>query len=339
MPWTKQLAGFNVHIVGCSMASSGMLELVLAIGLKSAAPPTTVFHMQHPLVEDQLPAFHVNGCRCEPPFVGQHTVSIICDCTSPTANESIVVSAKTRLGIDKVTFNLSVAPMRIAPRMACTGRVIHGDFKRRLDLLRQAQVQWLAAGFGGSIVFARSEEECIALRRVPGLLCEHRGSIDPAAAARTAHLYEQPVLNAVCLAYARTARADFLALADTDDFAPFDLPYVLAAAAQHKRIAGVRLFFDAEQTCPANYCPANETDWRERCRAAPDAASARRKRNHWKPIVIPNRTREVAMHQFWPLGSYVRKQVWRICYSHRQPPIRAAISPLQVEGLSGLLVR
>ena len=45
-----------------------------------------------------------------------------------------------------------------------------------------------------------------------------------------------------------------------------------------------------------------------------------KRRNHWKPIVIPNRTREVAVHQFWPLPPYLRKQVWRVCYSHRHVP-------------------
>ena len=318
LPSTEQLAGFDLHLVGCSLApSSGVLELLFAMDASDATPAATTFHMQRSLSRDELPVIHASGCFCSQIEVGQHVLTAHCQCKLKNVR-ALIVTAQTILATDVVSFQLTTVATHLTRRVACTGRLIHGDFNERDRLLRQAQTLWLAVGFGTSIVFAQRTAECVELSRIPGVVCERRGVINAAAAARTAYLYEQPMLHSVCLAHARVANAEFLALADTDDFAPADLPLVLDAINRHRRIAGVRLFFDAEQTCTPHFCPANESDWHARCRGLD--ASSPQKRNHWKPIVIPNRTRDVAVHQFWPMVPYVRKQVWRVCYSHRHPP-------------------
>ena len=50
--------------------------------------------------------------------------------------------------------------------------------------------------------------------------------------------------------------------ADTDDFAPpaEDLALVLRRI-RDASLAGVKLFFDAENACPPFFCPRNSSDW------------------------------------------------------------------------------
>ena len=94
---------------------------------------------------------------------------------------------------------------------------------------------------------------------------------------------------------------------------------VLDAIQAHGGIGGVRLFFDADMSCPRLFCPRNESDWLSQCRRGTAYADGvRAPKNHWKPIVIPSR--QVAVHQFWPSPPYLRKQVWSICFLHRAAP-------------------
>ena len=264
----------------------------------------------------------VAGCACSDAEILQHVISMRCKCAalgeqSPLPH--LKVAAPPPLQVGSVSFALRLRMLRLGRMIACTGRTVHGELAQRATILQQAQLLWSAVGFAQTMIFAQTSATCKALQSVQGLLCEQRAAINVAASARSSHLYEQPVLHAVCLMHARAARAEFLALADTDDFAPRHLPLVLDAVRRHGRLAGVRLFFDADQLCPPLSCPSNESDWHRRCVGSSGMAQSKR-RNHWKPIVIPNRTREVAVHQFWPLPPYLRKQVWRVCYSHRHVP-------------------
>ena len=84
-------------------------------------------------------------------------------------------------------------------------------------------------------------------------------------------------------------------------------------ATANARLAGARLFFDPDLSCPVGFCPSNETDWRQNCPRRSDGP----KRNHWKLIVIPNRTVDVAVHQFTPHVPFVRRHLWGTCLQHR----------------------
>ena len=321
LPRTVQLNGWNLHLVGCSLATSGSLELLFCIepSTPPRAPLSTTHFLQRPLPREQKLSIAVSGCQCTEPTFLQHVVAVRCQCVSTpprmtaTATHHSGSTAGSHGSAPAVPFELRTDTTRIyGGPITCTGRLVYGELGERLRLIKRSRSLWEAVGFHTSVTFARSSSVCEALRQIPGVLCEQRGTFDGRAAGRTAYVFEQPVLHAVCLAYARAAGAEFLALADTDDFAPRRLPDVLDAVRRHGQLAGVRLFFDAERACPSNdFCPENETDWQQRCHS--DGA---RKRNHWKPIVLPNRTREVAVHQFWPDNHWLRKQVWHVCYQH-----------------------
>ena len=105
---------------------------------------------------------------------------------------------------------------------------------------------------------------------------------------------------------------------------------LLGSIASNRRLAGLRLFFDPDDSCPERYCPSDEADWEASCRhksGERKSGTSVRKRNHWKPVVVPNRTRDVDVHQFTPMEPYVRKQVWRVCFQHR--PLRNSSGAVQ----------
>ena len=212
-----------------------------------------------------------------------------------------------------VVLELRLRPMRLGGRLlACTGKALFGNFEQRLQVVRESQALWLAVGFRTTFNFANSASICRALSRIPGVMCEQRDPLAPAKLSRSPQLYEQPILQAVCLSYARAGGAEFLALADADDFAPPALPYVLNAVRDYGRLGGVEVFFDADLTCPPYWCPHNESHWLERC-----GANSTKRKNHWKPVVIPNRTADLSVHRFWTAPPFIRKFVWRVCYHHR----------------------
>ena len=226
--------------------------------------------------------------------------------------------------LERTSLSITTYGMAIRGHMlSCTGKPAYGEIHERVRALQEAQHLWRAVGFNTFFTFAREMNVCKALRQIPDVLCEHRVAMDPAANQRTAHLFEQPVLQALCLAYARASKAEFLALVDADDHAPSTLPLVLDAVRRHGHIAGVRLFFDAEMTCPPGYCPWNESDWRSKCPMRKSPTSRPAPRNHWKPLIVPNRTRDVSVHQLWPVvPAFKRKQVWQVCLHHRWIPAR-----------------
>lgn len=314
--------GVDVWLIGCAISAS-TVEFVLRLKLHREAPRPRIFLEQPP--EKALPpiSFSVADCSCGPTDFKQSVVTMRCSSCPITplgevSSAPIDLSFTVGTGLSNRTRTLMIAtrPTIVWGRaMSCTGRPVFGDVGQRVQSVRDAQALWQRVGFSTALLFAREEATCAAMRRIPGISCERRVAMDAAADERTGHLYEQPVLYAVCLAYARASAAEFLALADTDDHAPANLPRVLNAMRSHGSLAGVRLFFDSELICPPGFCPANESDWRRRC---PSRRSRAAPRNHWKPIVVPNRTREVGVHQLWPASPiFKRKQVWRVCYHHR----------------------
>ena len=353
-----------LHHVGCSFSPwNGELEILLCLETLPRPLFTTqhTHFLQHPLPQGRRLRMVVAGCHCREARFLQHVISVRCRCMpaaqkwqSPATRTVLAMSARATIVADlshgvaaKSDFTFRVEPRQTVGRLlACTGRVVHGNIEERRRLVAAAQSLWQAVGFATSLLFARSASECDQLRLADGgVWCEQRGAFDEAAAARTSHVYEQPVLHAACLAHARAAQSEFLALADTDDYAPKGLPAVLDAVRTHGRLAGVRLFFDSERSCPtrgAVFCPANETDWRQQCEGH-RTPSSKPRRNHWKPIVIPNRTREVAVHQFWPNEPrWVRKQVWRVCFHHGAASASAATAAAAAreilsDGLGGQL--
>lgn len=341
LPRTVFLTGdVLLHLVGCSLAPATMqLELVMCFeaagNVREQRVVTT--HFMQPRLENLVPRLSVQGCECGSYSFRQHVVTLNCVCNNVDNLTAPLVlgtgrNSSKHMGVEDIVLTrlleLRTKPFRVHGRLlACNGQAVYGDLEQRLRMVQKAQLLWLAEGFQTTIMFAPNASTCNALSRVPGTACELRGALAPArriggsSNSGRQQIYEQPVLNAVCLAYARAAGAQFLALADTDDFAPAGLPRVLDAIQAHGGIGGVRLFFDADMSCPRLFCPRNESDWLSRCRRGTAYADGvRAPKNHWKPIVIPSRTSEVAVHQFWPSPPYLRKQVWSICYLHRAAP-------------------
>lgn len=331
LPRSRHIAGLGTfHLAGCSLSlSTSQLEVVLCIESvagavsKATQPHTASTHFMQPRLA-HVPKITVKGCNCGRPSFWQHVVTLGCSCnknTSMLRGHGMLVAKGHNASLSSDVFELRTKPFRVqGRRLACTGQALYGDMQEEVRQRYQAQEMWQAVGFLTTIVFSSDTGVCDAMRLIPGVQCELRNLIAPARriAGRVPgrqQIYEQPILNAVCLAYARAAGSQYLALADTDDFAPLELPRLLNVMETQKGLSGVRLFFDSDMACPPRFCPSNASDWLTKCASA-ITGTARRK-NHWKPIVVPSRTQEVAVHQFVSTPPFVQKDVWNICFSHR----------------------
>ena len=142
--------------------------------------------------------------------------------------------------------------------------------------------------------------------------------------------FDQPALQLLCLAYAQemvehkssastsSLSEPYLAFADLDESPPPPPSKATLWAALEKARAnnsvGVRLFFDAELTCPTTttvldsqgwevdapyWCPASKDDWLSHC-PHPSIKDPNLRRVHWKPIVLPERTYDLSPHSAVP---------------------------------------
>ena len=327
------VASPTVFLHGCVVRRDGsrlLAELVLTADAVVPPPRYRAFHLQQARLAP--PVVSVEGWSCQLPVAGLHALTVQCIMSGP-AGGRLLLRPRSPMPVPRSLIVALGGPVRIvglrarqirSSMMACTGRVVYGAMDARLRAHEASRAAWRRAGGAVLWVFAQTMAACAKLEAVEGTTCEVRGTADRVSDERTEHLYEQPVRHLLCLAYGRAAKADFLALADADDFPPPQLPQLLALAARHRpSLAGIRLFFDPDLACgaltTAGGCPASEADWKARCRPPRPPHAAPRK-NHWKPIVMPNRTRDVAVHQFTAVAPYVRKQVWRLCFHHRHPP-------------------
>jgi hypothetical protein len=327
---SRHIAGIGTfHLAGCSFSQDeSHLEIVLCIesnsgpegAISNSETDAVSTHFMQPRLA-LFPDLAVMGCSCGKPTFRQHVITLVCACKNRSMAHGRMLIAKHTGAIATTldVFELRTKPFRVhGRRLACTGQALYGDLQQQVRLMHQSQVLWQAVGFHTKIVFSSDAGICEAMARVTGVQCELRTMLAPARRVTgrspgRQQIYEQPVLNAVCLAYARAAGSQYLALADTDDFAPSGLPRLLDHVSAQESVGGVRLFFDSQMACPPHYCPSNESDWQAKCAHARTV-----RRNHWKPIIIPSRTQEVAVHQFVPVPPFVRKHVWSICFSHRR---------------------
>lgn len=323
-----------VHLEGCAVWAVGesggiVAELVVTAELKRVAG--TVFFHQTASAASRLGLNLDGGWRCHSPVIGLHGLLIRCSST-----RTIPSSLHIRINGGAVATEVGLVE-RLAHAdgalMACTGRVVYGNMDERLRLHAISHAAWSAVGCKSLWTFAQSKESCAALRKLgSSISCEVRGTIDASGDRRSQHLYEQPTRHLLCLVYARATQAAFLALTDADELPPPLLPRLLEQAANNRRLAGLRFFFDPDGSCPAYYCPINEADWKSKCPTKPGQP----KRNHWKPIVVPNRTQDVDVHQFTPIPPHVRKQVWRLCFQHRHSTSLEAARALERESQNAL---
>ena len=118
--------------------------------------------------------------------------------------------------------------------------------------------------------------------------------------------FEQPLYQLACLIYARVANASRLALSDLDDFPPVPHERVEKLFAARDALPpsdprrwGLRLFFDAEHTCPPGVCPSSLASWARACNATGtmDGRFAHHRRV-WKPYVVPGNTWDLHTHGF-----------------------------------------
>ena len=321
----------SIHVMGCSIApGSAFIDLTLCVETGKAQPLRTTHFMQSKL--HLHPSIGVAGCSCGAIEYRLHVAHLRCNCERawcPASSSKCRAPSSITVELGQASVLLQTSRVKVSSSLhVCTGRPLYGDFLLRSpSTALSAYPFWRRLGFSTWFMFARTVHDCNAVQSShahEGVRCQLRQSFDRDASLRTNGLYEQPVLNALCLSYSRTVAAEFLAFTDIDEYPPSRLPSVLLAALQHvPPVGGVRLFFDSEMSCLSSSqetrCPANESDYLMRCTAATSASS--RRRNHWKPVVIPNRTRDVSVHQFQPVAPYVRKQVWSVCFHHRRPDL------------------
>ena len=82
--------------------------------------------------------------------------------------------------------------------------------------------------------------------------------------------------------------------------------------------AGAQLFFDADRSCPASYCPNNEADWLARCAA--QVPKGKRK-PHFKNLAVPSRMHDLSVHWFVPKAGYGGLRLWRPCLLHESSAV------------------
>ncbi|KAL1498710.1 hypothetical protein AB1Y20_014021 [Prymnesium parvum] len=301
----------SLHVLGCAVWHApplGALVAELVLAAEEQLPPQLPFFFRQSAAAAARLTLHLDGgWRCAPPTAGLHSLLVRCAMphrTPPPPHLSLRAARAARAALFPLLRRDAAAEGGL---MGCSGTRVYGRPAERVPLHAASLRAWASVGCKAMFAFAAEERSCAALRALgKPLVCEVHGSL-----ARGRAYYAQPSRHALCLVYARASAAAFLALTDTDEFPSPLLPPLLRHAAARPELAGLRLFFDPDGACPPRYCPEDEADWRARC------AGGRGKRNHWKPIVIPNRTSDVDVHQFTPIPPHVRKQVWKVCIYHR----------------------
>ena len=201
-------------------------------------------------------------------------------------------------------------------RLHCSTVPVFGTHSLLVGRLATARVAWATNGFNQTLVFARDRKHCDALASATtGVVCEVRTSFASIVSNETGQVWgaferqqrrdntsyteettkylEQPLLSVLCLVYAKAAASELLATTDLDEVPP---PHLMAAlhareARAQAAFAGVKIFFDAEHSCPRGFCPNSSLGYTQYC-------SPSEHRNFWKPIVVPNRVLDIHVHSF-----------------------------------------
>lgn len=318
----------------------------------------------------------VNGVACDPLTRLTHVSRTRCIVVNSSIHDPM--SAAT-LTIGLISGGVEAAsaanPVRVplvrAPTLSrfatCTATALYGGRKEKdgktskpapsgFVLTRSA---WRGLHFNSSIAFARSESGCDALRDATpygreSVACEARAywRFTPRLEQRTPY-FDQGVHIALCLLYAQAANVELLALTDFDEEPPPDLwtalRRVIDQSPSDGMEVGLRIFFDADGTCPIKaagvvehegrapsssaaadggsssssapsswWCPCSEEAFHRHCRAPHGRVGQRRV--HWKLILVPSRARDASVH--WASGWGRRRQrphthaVWCPCLRH-----------------------
>ena len=219
----------------------------------------------------------------------------------------------------------------------CAGNAIYGNFSREYELWRVAPTAWRAAGFLNSYVFTRDAEQCQALEKLPGVICQERGIASNITYSMTQFRFDQVIHMQLCLLYAQAAQLSLLVFADVDDLPSTGINVStsrLYPAVQEKSNlfvsklqeviasghAGIGMFFDSMRVCPVQTCPSSYAAMLTLCDPLPGVKGIQSW--WWKPVVVPARCDDIqSPHAIVPReGFKALQQVWDPCLWHVRNP-------------------
>lgn len=326
LPTSIIVGSWVVHVFGCSVSPTGTAEVILTVD-ESGKPSPTIWRVQH----TQYPpppemTIGLSRYACEPLDVLIHGIRLRCEPERHLPNLGGTSGAMVererpwslQLKLSDGRGNRTDSVLLLArrqfpgPRLYCVGATLYGIGRDWVPAMAKA---WRGAGFATSIVFARSQHECSAVElATPGVVCETRSQVANLSDAKALRYFDQGINQLVCLGYARAASTEVLALGDLDEAPPSVDGAIDRALAdvQHGPLAAVRLFFNADDACPAGVCPTSDPEWRALCLPR---LGTKPFHPHWKSMVAPERVHDVSVH-FW-LGApgYMNrgKDVWGTC--------------------------
>lgn len=349
--------GLVVTLIGCT-SKLQLTSLLLAVDATGRSVCTIFppFHLrcENPNFGRRL-AVSVDGQACGRLRRLTHVSHADCAVVVPSNHSHIDVQVVSNATPLAVSVPLSAAEQPVRGCATCAATAIFGDERHRshqLRLFTAARRAWASLDFTSAWVFAQSAQTCAEFKRaVPAdavaCILRRRWTLSPSVRShswqRTPY-FDQGVHAALCLLYARAARVEFLALTDHDEAPPLALWEVLRPL-RLQQATGVKLFFDADRSCPqsggahgardgahdgaaaTSPCPCTEDEFRRRCHRRG------RHRNHWKPIVMPARTHDISVHSAVCAAGYTRAlEVWCPCLQHIVPPrgLRRYVIPIGV---------
>ena len=317
IPECTTVGAYHVCLYGCSISRTD-LALVLSVDhvddpYPGKTPPWNIHH-QNTLPSDF--SVGVLGATCQGPRHSWSAVEVTCRLRQALDRPLLKVQYLLSSIGEAATHSIPLVPMKTqGPLQQCTATPLFGDVKEQLQYAKNMMRHWRRNNAGTTYVFGRTEAMCDALSQI-GMTC----AVRPKVSKTVSHYYDQTILAQVCLAYARHARARFLVLSDVDELPIAQLGgYLRRQWSEYyatEKAAGFRIWFDAASSCPRNWCPRDEKDVDESCGAA--------RRPSWKPVVIPERTEFVGVHDFVPKAGFsIGPASYSPCLRHvRKHPTR-----------------
>ena len=352
LPTTLAAGNYIAQVFGCAAGSAyaAPLTFVLAVLRRGDHVHTNCGncsgYAQQPLSTwHSAPDFALDGQHCSVTVL-QSAVTLKCPLNRAKyrfGGFRVMLSMHTlsTQGVARGGAVLSVSDAIPPPttRLHCSSVPIFGTHSFLVGRLAAVRSAWAANGFNQTLIFAHDRKHCDALTSATtGVVCEVRmpfasivsketgqvwGSIvrqrhdenKSAYMEETSRYLEQPLLSNLCLVYAQAGASELLATTDLDEPPPPNLMPALhtreANASAQAPFAGVCIFFDATRSCPHGFCPDSFSGYRQHC------LSNYQERRHCKPIVVPNRVRELRTHAFVRMnGSVAKVMMWSPCLQH-----------------------
>ena len=344
LPTTLGAGNYTAQVFGCAAGSADTapLTFVVAVRRRGAQVSTNCFkcsgYAQQPLSAwHSAPDFALDGQPCSIAVL-KSAVTLECPLNRTKyqfGGFKVMLSMHAqRAARGSAALSLSDATPPPTSRLHCAPVPVFGTHSFLVGRLATLRLAWTANGFNQTLIFARDREHCDALTSATaGVVCEVRTPFASIVSNETGQVWrsikrsrqrdnasyieetstrlEQPLLAALCLVYAKAAASELLAASDLDELPPLNLMAALhahrAQNSSRAAFAGVRIFFDAERSCPRGFCPDSLERYKQYC-------SPREHRAFVKPIIVPYRVRDLRTHDFVDMnGNGMSEVMWSPC--------------------------